>query len=1164
MPGAPPIGIRPPPLPERYEVSVRLGEGGMGQVWAARDLVLDEPVAIKILRTQVAGRRTFLLRFQREIALQARYPHPNLVPLHDAGELPDGRPFVAMALAELGSLSRFLPKGLPWERALPLIDQLLGALASLHARGVIHLDLKPENVLLRGGPSGQLHVWLADLGVARLMAARETLRRGAVGTPAYMAPEQRQGQVAELDRRTDIYAVGVLLAQLVGAHAVPRGLPDLIRSMVHRDKLCRPSLAADVRLALKSLGPAALPLPVLPLEALRNAAPTWVTDMAESCAPQPSSLEDEGEWPPWPRQAPPFPPPFPPEEEPGQGSLRASLSLYAHREIPMVGRDRELARLWAMLRSARRSGQPMVALLTGEAGAGKTRLAESLMRILEQGGWAEHLPVSYQEASGGAPLDGAARASGLHGMALHLLRPWGETPQQMQHRLRHWFQREMPGLPSNALAALATEHCHDENDQDESDLALWHSQLLHWTLHARCWRGVTCLLIENAHLARGTGEGLDIPHRLLNLAALGQPAPVLTICTLSSEAIATDPELRRRLEILQEAGAGRIDLPRLDRAQIRALLNRSIDLTPDLRETVVKRCEGNPLLARQLISSWAEQDMLVEVGDLFYALKPGLDPAEAIPNDARTLFLQRALRAASRVRDSHGFMEALFLLALTGREIPEDMAQILAGPQMDALKASGLVVISHGRARFDHQLSHAVLREAASRRQERRLLHRRVAEAWTAYCTRTGRDVAVPRAEALLEAGRPDQAFEPLAQATVLAGRGAEAARLGETALRALSEARLSDRSVGAAEVLAATAAATASGGQLQRAAQLARRALQASREPAVRVRAGLTLGQIFATQGSWPRARKQLHAAELEARGARDPLLLEEVLLVLGAADLQFVDLELSLSSHEEALVLAERRDAPERRAQLLRLSGRTRQLAGQPATALAMCQLALDICTHCGTPAQLARCHSVLGQVELGQGRAEEGRGHLEAASRMLQSAEVEIWSHEMQWAQGEVHRRLGQLSEARRSLRIATQWAEARRMPMEALRAQLALMSVELSLGDGPAGLTASERALALAKDPIGVRHKQALSLTGKALALAILGRRGAALGTLEALCPQAGDWAADPDLAGNLDALATLAARKGWRALLHCAAPLARGQWSLLGNQQAVERVQAWSP
>jgi eukaryotic-like serine/threonine-protein kinase len=199
-----------PALDARYEITGIAGYGGMGTVYVARDHVLDRDVAVKVL--DVADQRgSRAARLQREAHILARLDHPGIVPVHDAGSLEDGRAFYVMKLVQGRRLDDLIRDRLPLANRLTVFGRILDAVAFAHAHGVVHRDLKPENVMVGG--FGEVYVM--DWGVAQDGAA--DAEAAVVGTPGFMAPEQ--ALAGGVDPRADIFALGVLLAHLIGDDA---------------------------------------------------------------------------------------------------------------------------------------------------------------------------------------------------------------------------------------------------------------------------------------------------------------------------------------------------------------------------------------------------------------------------------------------------------------------------------------------------------------------------------------------------------------------------------------------------------------------------------------------------------------------------------------------------------------------------------------------------------------------------------------------------------------------------------------------------------------------------------------------------------------------------------------------------------------------------------
>jgi len=174
----------------RYELEFEVGRGGMGVVYAARDRELDRRVALKVLDVDLPG----------EARLIARLEHPGIVPVYEAGTLPDGRPFYAMKLVSGASLDHYIAGQPSLAERLRVIQRVGEALAFAHSRGVLHRDLKPQNVMV--GQFGEVYVM--DWGV-----------EAVAGTPAFRAPDH------QLDQRSDIYALGALLKFALPEHAAP-------------------------------------------------------------------------------------------------------------------------------------------------------------------------------------------------------------------------------------------------------------------------------------------------------------------------------------------------------------------------------------------------------------------------------------------------------------------------------------------------------------------------------------------------------------------------------------------------------------------------------------------------------------------------------------------------------------------------------------------------------------------------------------------------------------------------------------------------------------------------------------------------------------------------------------------------------------------------------
>jgi serine/threonine protein kinase/tetratricopeptide (TPR) repeat protein len=198
-------------LGERYQILKRLGEGGMGAVYKARDHELDRLVALKVIRPELAGRPDILRRFKQELILARQVTHKNVVRIFDLGSA-DGRKFITMDFIPGRDLKSILVERgkLPPAEVVPIFQQICRGLEAAHVEGVVHRDLKPQNVMV----DDTARVWLMDFGLARSMEQAGMTRTGVLmGTPDYMSPEQARAE--KVDARSDLFSLGIIVYEML-------------------------------------------------------------------------------------------------------------------------------------------------------------------------------------------------------------------------------------------------------------------------------------------------------------------------------------------------------------------------------------------------------------------------------------------------------------------------------------------------------------------------------------------------------------------------------------------------------------------------------------------------------------------------------------------------------------------------------------------------------------------------------------------------------------------------------------------------------------------------------------------------------------------------------------------------------------------------------------
>lgn len=707
-----------------FEVLEPIGEGGMGAVYRARHVRDGTEAALKVLLSERARQPTYRRDFQREVQALARLNHPGIATIYDYGTLDDeeaargpepfvaGSPWMAMEYVDGESLKQ-AAAGWRWEKLRSRILELLDALAHAHAHDVLHRDLKPSNILI---PADGETLMVVDFGIATVF--EEQNREGrpessdrVKGTPKFMAPEQIRGKWREQGPWTDFYAVGCMVwwficgqppfvgrttTEVLQAHldrqlgefdpqvSVAEGTETWLERMVAYDPDERFRRAADAAWTLVELSERATGEQVPGAGAVQEAAaaPTEVIDdhqtlgtLAEaSAAPtiQESATVEQQEGGAWEGPGPSSlevePPPIPPNWQRtaanrAEPPANAGLELFGLRRLPVVDREEERDRLWAGLREAADRERPTAMLLRGDAGSGKSKLADWLTRRAEELGAATALRADHSRSGG--PSEGLAamlmRHFRLEGLPQH------EAVTRLSERLATLgIDRQTALYDARGIVAEANHEEHDRTTgfrrADDRHVALRR------IIGAIARRRPVVLWVDDAPWGRRAARFVEF----LFDDPGSEACPVFVVMTAREMALEAYPEVADRLEAVGGSEHGEtLRVEKLSREAHREMVGRMLGFSDELIDQLVDRTEGHPLFAIQLVTDWLERGILEE-GDSGFVLADEAQPT--IPENLQDLWrrrIDRALEGLQKARRPQ-MRRMLELGATLGRQIEPD------------------------------------------------------------------------------------------------------------------------------------------------------------------------------------------------------------------------------------------------------------------------------------------------------------------------------------------------------------------------------------------------------------------------------------------------------------------------------------------------------------
>ena len=764
---------------DRFRIEHAIGEGGIGRVFKARDLRQNSAVAIKCLRPEFAKETRIRRRFMREARAIGRLSHPHIVKMFGYGEDTLGVPYISMELIAGVPMSELREEEIALEELLVLLDQVLGALAYTHARGIIHRDVKPENIIVTPAatPGAMRTTKLLDFGFARVDDDQDPkltqVHGDAFGTPQYMAPEQASGK-GGVGPPTDVYAMGVILYEFLsgeppftGAHGMavalkhlmeevpplnprphfvmPPGLVGVVDKALRKEPHDRFGNAAEMRRALLTFHPGGGGGDALlqePSSAAAQRIALAAGTAAVTGAPQAMVPEDGTS----------------PHDFGGTGTI-AVFDIAAAEEplpdadtVPLIGREADLTWLWQRVYSVCQEDSARLVLLGASPGMGKSRVLGWLRDSVAEGGWMLSI--------GGVHGPGGASAGGLRGALDDL---FGQLPedralaeQQVREIVVRWGSSAAGRNPDTMDAVGVSAIVSYMRPVKQSSRVASHANVEARgdVLYARITDALRMasrerpilLALENIHRAGPEAAGF-----LAHLAASvrRRPFPILVVATYDTDTDGRPAEaLLPALEGVEQAGgpaAERYALGPLSADAVAELIALLMPLEERVAAAVARRTQGNPFFARELVLYLRQTGELVD-RDGVWGLSRAAQPVHW-PSRLHATVLKRAEGTISRLNDPEFALRVLQYGVVVGEAfdyglLVDFLVRLLNDESrveraIEALLQVSLLVESRNLAVDRLYYAHSVLRdslvESLVTQGNMGPLHRVAAEALIAY-----------------------------------------------------------------------------------------------------------------------------------------------------------------------------------------------------------------------------------------------------------------------------------------------------------------------------------------------------------------------------------------------------------------------------------------------
>jgi eukaryotic-like serine/threonine-protein kinase len=621
----------------------------MGDVWKGTHGDGADFVAVKLLKTPLTDRRIGGPNFRGELGVISGLNHPAIVRVYDGGHVTPaeagrskGRlranaPWLAMEWASGGTLER----AANWEVLEVALRDILAGLAHAHSRRVIHLDVKPSNILEASSTDLRPGWKLADFGISRW--TDDDASRVVQGTPAFMAPEQFKGEQHRLGPPTDLYALGctvwllicgkkpypgrnsqqIGLAHLSGSrlpfrprYPVPRHLEMWLAWLMSRDPTSRPQFARDALEALDELGEVVESRTARAADTVSTFSTQGQLTTFEFMAPVADEVEvldiapvDFGQAPlPWNWRAQ--------SSEVTVRDWELGLGVYDLREVPFVGRESERDVLWEALRSVHERSRPRSVVIRGASGCGKSKLATWLAERAVELGAAQAIYAHHSLLGG--PTDGIGAALG-RSLGLH----------KATAEVALAYLRSHPGvaddLEAHVLHSLVHRNAPVVSAFDR------HTPVVNMLTQLSVSRPLV-LVVDDAQWGP---EGLVVVQRIMRRSK----ARILVLVTARTESLAERPDAIAVLDALGKMPRNSVmEISPLPDEEHRQFIDCLLPLEPKVARRLQERTLGNPLFAHQLLGDWVARRLLVPGKDGLQ-IRPGADLT--LPDSLHSTWIER-------------------------------------------------------------------------------------------------------------------------------------------------------------------------------------------------------------------------------------------------------------------------------------------------------------------------------------------------------------------------------------------------------------------------------------------------------------------------------------------------------------------------------------------